>query len=350
MERAEGRRARTPERKSEKKTDTAGTDVAGAAGATDDEAEQRRVPSLNRCRFRRRFYSSSEPTVTSESTFPVTRTAAVGFGGSATETAERALARRPDDGPEGAADGDAAREPRFGFGGAARRASGGGDEGTDGGLPRPETSLEAIEAELAELRRLEFEATGAVPREFETPQIGAAVSVARGVARLGAERGDAEKPGDVREPSRETSPFRVRRRRNPNPSRWSIFLPKPRAKGRASRGVPPRAPKTKWKRNSLDRDAVAALNKETIKAREEKARAEPMHLTRQNAFAPDRDAQTAGGITGRGSGRRTAFGLAAGAVWQVATLCSRARRRRSKRAAGIPSRRTKPRRRRNGRR
>ena len=289
MERAEGRRARTPERKSEKKTDTAGTDVAGAAGATDDEAEQRRVPSLNRMSLPAPFLVSSEPTVTSESTFPVTN-AGRELGGSATETAEpeRVAAvptTRPEDPPTATPPVNRVLDLE-----APRDAlPEGGDEGTDGGLPRPETSLEAIEAELAELRRLEFEATGAVPREFETPAAPPSPSPAASLdsARSAATRRNS---GDVREPSRNLS-VSGETKKKPKPLPVVDLRPKPRAKPREPWGPPPAPPKTKWKRNSLDRDAVAALNKETIKAREEKARAEPMHLTRQNAFAPDRDAK-----------------------------------------------------------
>ena len=224
----------------------------------------------------------------------------------------------------------------------------GEDEGTDGGLPRPETSLEAIEAELAELRRLEFEATGAIPREFETPAAPPSPSPA---ASLDSARSAATRStGDVREPSRDLSVVSGETKKKPKPSRWSICGPSP-ARSRASRGVPPpRAPKTKWKRNSLDRDAVAALKKETIKAREEKARAEPMNLTRQNAFAPDRDAKAparAGSSSGRWTAsrrrRRRPRRRRSGA------LCSRARISRSNARPGFRPRRTKPRRRRNGR-
>jgi hypothetical protein len=118
--------------------------------------------------------------------------------------------------------------------------------------------------------------------------------------------------------------------------------PKPRAKPREPWGPPPAPPKTKWKRNSLDRDAVAALKKETIKAREEKARAESMNVTRQDAFAPDRDAKA----PARGGKQLWALD----SVKALAPATEKAKKRSSvfksaykslKRAAGIPSKKDK---------
>ena len=88
---------------------------------------------------------------------------------------------------------------------------------------------------------------------------------------------------------------------------------------------------------------MAALNKETIKAREEKARAEPMHLTRQNAFAPDRDAKA----PARGGKQLRAPD---GVEDLAAPATEKAKKRSSvfksaykslKRAAGIPSKKDK---------
>ena len=338
MERAEGRRARTPERKSEKKTDTAGTDVAGAAGATDDEAEQRRVPSLNRMSLPAPL-PIAPPPITSEPTVPVTNSSSHELGGSATETAERVAAvptTRPEDPPTATPPVNRVLDLE-----APRDAlPEGEDEGTDGGLPRPETSLEAIEAELAELRRLEFEATGAIPREFETPAAPPSPSPA---ASLDSARSAATRStGDVREPSRDLSVVSGETKKKPKPLPVVDLRPKPRAKPREPWGPPPAPPKTKWKRNSLDRDAVAALKKETIKAREEKARAEPMNLTRQNAFAPDRDAKA----PARGGKQLRALD----SVKAPAPATEKAKKRSSvfksaykslKRAAGIPSKKDK---------
>ena len=87
---------------------------------------------------------------------------------------------------------------------------------------------------------------------------------------------------------------------------------------------------------------MAALKKETIKAREEKARAEPMNLTRQNAFAPDRDAKGAA----RGGKQLRALD----SVKAPAPATEEAKKRSSvfksaykslKRAAGIPSKKDK---------
>ena len=135
-----------------------------------------------------------------------------------------------------------------------------GDEGGDVGPPppRPVTSLEAIEAELAELRRLEFEATGSVQPAFLTP---AAASVPTSVPSLDA----AGEPVRDRSASGET-------RKRPKPLPAVDLRPKPRAKPREPWGSPPAPLKTKWKRNSLDREALAALNRET-RAREGLARA-----------------------------------------------------------------------------
>ena len=139
--------------------------------------------------------------------------------------------------------------------------------------PRPETSLELIEAELAELRRLEFEATGSIPREFET--LASATSLDS--APLDFRAANRVPPGlaDDRLDPRRTLSLPVEqkvaeKKKKPKPLPVVDLRPKPRAKPREPWGPPPAPPKTKWKRNSLDREAVAALREE--KARE-KARA-----------------------------------------------------------------------------
>ncbi len=129
--------------------------------------------------------------------------------------------------------------------------------------PRPETSLELIEAELAELRRLEFEATGSIPREFETLASATSLDSAPLDFR------------DARLDPRRTLSLPVEqkfaeKKKKPKPLPVVDLRPKPRAKPREPWGPPPAPPKTKWKRNSLDREAVAALREEKAK---EKARA-----------------------------------------------------------------------------
>jgi hypothetical protein len=344
MERAEGRRARTPERKSDKKTER-GTGAAGAAGATDDEAEQTVPSSLPESLPAPA--PISPPPVSSEPTVPVTNAGHELAVRSASETAESEHVAaipmmRLEDLPTATppvnrvldleAPRDALPEGE-GEGGDGERLGG------DGELPRPETSLEAIEAELAELRRLEFEATGAVPREFETP---AALPSPSPAASLDSARSAATRStGDVREPSRDLS-VSGETKKKPKPLPVVDLRPKPRAKPREPWGPPPAPPKTKWKRNSLDRDAVAALKKETIKAREEKARAESMNVTRQDAFAPDRDAKA----PARGGKQLWALD----SVKALAPATEKAKKRSSvfksaykslKRAAGIPSKKDK---------
>ena len=325
MERAEGRRARTPERKSEKKTDTAGTDVAGAAGATDDEAEQRRVPSLNRMSLPAPL-PIAPPPITSEPTVPVTNSSSHELGGSATETAERVAAvprrarriRRPRlppvnrvldlEAPRDALPEGKTKAPTAGCRDRRRRwRRSRRNSPSCGGWSLRRRARSRASSRRRRRRRLRR------PRRRSTAR-SAADAVDRGRSRTFG-----------------TSPsFRVRRRRNPNPSRWSICGPS-LARSRAEPwSPPPPPPKTKWKRNSLDRDAVAALKKETIKAREEKARAEPMNLTRQNAFAPDRDAKApARGGKAPGAGRASRRRRRRPRRRRSGALCSRARISRS---------------------
>lgn len=343
MERADsGRRARTPERKSDKKSER-GTGAAGAAGATDDEAEQTVPSSLPES------LQSAPAPVSSEPTVPVTNAGHELAVRSASETAEseRVAAipmMRLEDLPTATPPVNRVLDleaPRDALPEGEDEGGDGERLGGDGELPRPETSLEAIEAELAELRRLEFEATGAVPREFETPAAPPSPSPAASLdsARSAATRSTAE----LREPSRDLS-VSGETKKKPKPLPVVDLRPKPRAKPREPWGPPPAPPKTKWKRNSLDRDAVAALKKETIKAREEeeKARAESMHVTRQDAFAPDRDANA----PARGGKQLWALD----SVKALAPATEKAKKRSSvfksaykslKRAAGIPSKKDK---------
>lgn len=343
MERADsGRRARTPERKSDKKSER-GTGAAGAAGATDDEAEQTVPSSLPES------LQSAPAPVSSEPTVPVTNAGHELAVRSASETAEseRVAAipmMRLEDLPTATPPVNRVLDleaPRDALPEGEDEGGDGERLGGDGELPRPETSLEAIEAELAELRRLEFEATGAVPREFETPAAPPSPSPAASLdsARSAATRSTAE----LREPSRDVS-VSGETKKKPKPLPVVDLRPKPRAKPREPWGPPPAPPKTKWKRNSLDRDAVAALKKETIKAREEeeKARAESMNVTRQDAFAPDRDANA----PARGGKQLWALD----SVKALAPATEKAKKRSSvfksaykslKRAAGIPSKKDK---------
>jgi hypothetical protein len=344
MERAEGRRARTPERKSDKKTER-GTGAAGAAGATDDEAEQTVPSSLPESLPAPA--PVSPPPVSSEPTVPVTNAGHELAVRSASETAESEHVAaipmmRLEDLPTATPPVNRVLDleaPRDALPEGEDEGGDGERLGGDGELPRPETSLEAIEAELAELRRLEFEATGAVPREFETP---AALPSPSPAASLDSARSAATRStGDVREPSRDLS-VSGETKKKPKPLPVVDLRPKPRAKPREPWGPPPAPPKTKWKRNSLDRDAVAALKKETIKAREEKARAESMNVTRQDAFAPDRDAKA----PARGGKQLWALD----SVKALAPATEKAKKRSSvfksaykslKRAAGIPSKKDK---------
>ena len=346
MERADsGRRARTPERKSDKKTERLHekTGAAGAAGATDDEAEQTVPSSLPES------LQSAPAPVSSEPTVPVTNAGHELAVRSASETAEseRVAAipmMRLEDLPTATPPVNRVLDleaPRDALPEGEDEGGDGERLGGDGELPRPETSLEAIEAELAELRRLEFEATGAVPREFETPAAPQSPSPAASLdsARSAATRSTAE----LREPSRDLS-VSGETKKKPKPLPVVDLRPKPRAKPREPWGPPPAPPKTKWKRNSLDRDAVAALKKETVKAREEeeKARAESINVTRQDAFAPDRDAKA----PARGGKQLWALD----SVKALAPATEKAKKRSSvfksaykslKRAAGIPSKKDK---------
>ena len=209
-----------------------------------------------------------------------------------------------------------------------------GDEGGDVGPPppRPESSLEAIEAELAELRRLEFEATGAVPPAFGF---------------------EPEAPG----PSPGRAPDETRRKPKPLPT--VDLRPKPRAKPREPWGPPPAPPKTKWKRNSLDREAVAALRKETRAREGTKSPTDPAARSgdavptgSRRAASPPRASPTAS----RADARRASLargGRSPGAPDGVEALApppaARAKKRSVfksaykslKRAAGIPSKKEK---------
>ena len=209
-----------------------------------------------------------------------------------------------------------------------------GNEGGDVGPPppRPESSLEAIEAELAELRRLEFEATGAVPPAFGF---------------------EPEAPG----PSPGRAPDETRRKPKPLPT--VDLRPKPRAKPREPWGPPPAPPKTKWKRNSLDREAVAALRKETRAREGTKSPTDPAARSgdavptgSRRAASPPRASPTAS----RADARRASSargGRSPGAPDGVEALApppaARAKKRSVfksaykslKRAAGIPSKKDK---------
>ena len=131
--------------------------------------------------------------------------------------------------------------------------------------PQPESSLDAIEAELFELHRLEALENGknVVDRnnEFETL---AAFAIAT-VSSEPEEQVLTMDPSRVSTDSIVTMDSTVSKKPKKKPLPIPKIKPKPKPKPRQPWGPPPAPPKSKWKRNSLSRHALAELMKKVKK-------------------------------------------------------------------------------------
>ena len=238
MERAEGRRARTLEKAKKKRTPPGRTSRARRRRR---DGRRSRTATCSRVRTECRCAPlpiAPPPIVGTDGSG---RTAAITTRRAATETAGR-VAAAPTPRPTGSAADDAAREPRFGRRRRETRVRRGKTKAPTAGCSAPETSAGGDRggtrrvAEASSLRRRAR--SRASSRRAAAPPVSEARgggSTRRGARRRGRPGTFANLPG--------TSPsFRVRRRRNPNPSRWSICGAPPAAKPREPWGPPPRAP------------------------------------------------------------------------------------------------------------